>query len=88
MSKCNFTVKVKDIEEALKQAQKEAAKNSVELKGDTSKGTIKKTGVLDGKYTVSKETDVKFDLTISRWVSAFVDCAKLEKGVNDMFGKK
>jgi hypothetical protein len=79
-----FSVTVKgDLEKVFASAKKDAAKNGIEIKGDTSSGTIQsKKHNVKGKYTVDKQKitlNMEEDIFPGNW------CPEIEKEIKKYF---
>jgi len=88
-NKCNkVEVTVKgDVETVLKDVKAEAAKHDLEIKGDTSGGTIKHKKVdVWGTYKVDEKAK-KISIEMNE-DTMFTSCSKIEQGLKDFFKGK
>ena len=76
-----------DVAQVLKSVTAEAAKHDLEIKGDTTHGTIKhKTVKVWGTYTIDEKTK-KITIQMNE-DTMFTSCSKIEKGLRDFFQGK
>ena len=75
-----------DVAQVLKDVTAEAARHDIEVKGDTTKGTIKHKKIdVSGTYVIDKDKKITIQMSED---SIFASCTEIESGLRDFFQGK